>query len=308
MIDFYDKLDALYQAGDLAAVEVYINDELWRVQYDVGADSPEYAAILNELAGFMRGVSRFDEAEETFRHALSILQVKGAERSPQYATMLLNLAGLYRLTGRTGEAIELFSEAQRLLTATGETGSYAYASVLNNLALAYQDLGDYDTALHSSLEAYQLQQQLGAGTHEQATSLNNLAVICLRGNKILEAEYYIDQALAVYDRMPEANVHHAAALTTKASLLFRAGQYKEAQDLFMQARDLTEHFFGKNIEYAASERHLAMTGEALGDVTGAIRHLQEAVSVYERLLGQSHERTEDCRTMLNRLQTGERES
>jgi tetratricopeptide (TPR) repeat protein len=301
MNDFYDRLDALYQAEDLAAVESYIRGELEHIERALGSDAPEYAAVLNELAGFMRGVSRYAESENTFRQALAILQVKGAGLSPQYATILLNLAGLFRLTGRADEAVRLFQEAKRLLTATGDTNSYAYASVLNNLSLAYQDAGEFEAALQSAQEAFALQKQLGLGDHELATALNNLAVICLRSGMAIEAENYINQALAVYDGMTETDVHHAAALTTKALLLYRTGRFTDAQDLFTRARDLTVHFFGKNIEYAASERHLAMTSEALGDQPNAIEHLQEAAVVYTELLGPAHERTAACRTMLEQL-------
>ena len=58
MNEFYDGLDALYQTGDQAAVEAYIRQQLQVITDAAGPDSPEYAAVLNELAGFLRGVSR----------------------------------------------------------------------------------------------------------------------------------------------------------------------------------------------------------------------------------------------------------
>ena len=47
-----------------------------------------------------------------------------------------------------------------------------------------------------------------------------------------DAETTIDQALDAYDKMPERNIHHAAALSTKATLLYRAGNYAQGSGTF----------------------------------------------------------------------------
>ena len=215
--------------------------------------------------------------------------------------MLLNLAGLYRLTGRTGDAVSLFLEAKQLFAEAQLTREYAYASVLNNLALAYQDNGDFVAALASAREAYALILALDCGDHEIATSLSNLAAISLRAGNASDAEAYIDEALTVYDRMPEENVHHAAALNTKAALLSRAGRHREALDFYLRASDLTERFFGRNIDFAAVQRHIAVAYAALGDTSAAARHLTTALAVYQSILGQGHTRTRDCEAMLAAL-------
>jgi tetratricopeptide (TPR) repeat protein len=300
MTDFYDRLDALYQAGDLEVVEPLIRAHLRHIADTAGDNSPEYAAVLNELGSFLRGVSRYDESEQAFKRGLDILMAQDGYTS-QYAVMLMNFAGLYRLTGRADEAVKLFIEAKRLLGASGAKKDLAYAGVLNNLALAYQDAGDYEAALKTALEADELTAQLGTGDHEKAASRNNLAVLCLRAGRLREAEAYIDEALDLYDRMAETDVHHAAALTTKAALLYRAGQYQKALPLFLRATDLTAHFFGKNIEYAAGERHIAMTYEALGDSKNALVHIKSAQETYEQLLGPDHPHTAACRAIYERI-------
>ncbi len=301
MTDFYDRLDALYQAGDPEAVEPFIRAQLRHVADTAGDDSPEYAAVLNELGGFLRGVSRYDESERAFQQGLDILKAQGGHFTTQYAVMLMNFAGLYRLTGRADEAVRLFTEARQLLDASGAEKDAAYAAVLNNLALAYQDTGDFDAALQTALEADALARQLGTGDHEKAASRNNLAVLCLCAGRPREAEAYIDEALDLYDRMPEPDVHHAAALTTKATLCCRAGQFEKALPLFLRAKDLTARFFGRNIEYAAGERHIAMTYEALGDLKNALVHIASALKTYEQLLGPDHPRAAECRAMQERI-------
>ena len=83
MNTFYDKLDALYQSGDKSAAEEHIKDYLYNLQASDQESSPEYAAVLNELAGFYRGVSRYDESAERFNKALDILKASGMNPSPQ---------------------------------------------------------------------------------------------------------------------------------------------------------------------------------------------------------------------------------
>jgi tetratricopeptide (TPR) repeat protein len=301
---FYSRLDVLYQSGEPAAAEKHIRDFLDDLELLGNAGTPEYAAALNELAGYLRGASRYEESAAAFEQALEIMRHNKLEASKQYATILLNLAGLRRLTGETQKALVLFIEARDLLREADATDDYAYASVINNIALAYRDAGDYERAFITALESYELTWKLGLGDHEKATSLNNLAVICLRAGRPQEAEQYIDEALAVYNRMPEPNVHHAAALSTKASLLFRGGQYRRALDLFLRARELTERFFGRNIEYATSERSISMAYEALGETRAAAAHMKIALSLFESILGQEHDRTKDCASMLERLSAG----
>jgi hypothetical protein len=91
MNGFYEKLDALYQSGDLQAIEDYIIKYMRSLQADGKENSPEYASVLNELAGFYRGVSRYQESAEQFSKSLLILEQNGMKPSLHFATVLLNL-------------------------------------------------------------------------------------------------------------------------------------------------------------------------------------------------------------------------
>ena len=221
MNEFYDKLDELYQAGDLKAVEVFLLDAI----AGAGALSPERAGLLNELGGFYRGVSRYSESEETFRQSLDLFESIEMGATPEYATVLLNLAGLYRIKGDPDKAIELFFGAMKKLEDAGAYDSYAYVSILNNLALAYQAKDEPERALEYAAKALEKMRSGIGNEHEIASSLNNLAAINLRLGELDTADSLISEALKIYDAMEEPNVHHAAALTTKAALMCRRGGY-----------------------------------------------------------------------------------
>jgi tetratricopeptide (TPR) repeat protein len=297
----------LYRSGDPSRIEEYLRQYLYEMESTGRKLSGEYASVLNELASFYRGVSRYEESAAAFKQALELLRYIGLDKTPQDATILLNFAGLFRLKGQPHEAVEMFLDARNLLITSGMQNDYAYRSVLNNLALAYQDIGRYEDAYAAAYESYEGMCKTEASEHEIATALNNLAVIRLKMGNDAEAQILIDEALVYYDKMPEENVHHAAALSTKGSLLFRSGQHREALASFQKSLELTERFFGKNIEYAIAARNIAKTYEALDDLLPARNYILSAKTVFEQILGSDHPRTKECCSAAEQLSRKESE-
>ena len=297
MNEFYAKLDELYRKGDIEAVEEYLLNAVG----ETDESSPQRAGLLNELAGFYRGVSRYAESEKTFIQSLAIFEAAGMEATPEYATVLLNLAGLHRLTGAADKAIELFRSAMRKLEDADARDSYAYVSILNNLALAFQSNGDLTQALEYASKALELMRAGSGNEHEVASSLNNLASIRLGLGQLDTADELIAEALGIFDAMPEPDVHHAAALTTKAVLMCRKGNHLESLSDFQRALELTKRFFGENIEFAVCKRNISEVFELLGDVSSAITELSDAVRIMDKLLGSEHASVLSARNRLNQL-------
>lgn len=98
--------------------------------------------VLNELAGFYRGVSRYEDSVNAYLSALMILEAAGQRDKPSYATIGMNAAGTLRLAGRLSEAEEMFEHSLRLL----DPEDYAYASAQNNLAIVLQEQGKFKEA------------------------------------------------------------------------------------------------------------------------------------------------------------------
>ena len=298
MSEFYDKLDRLYASGDLSAVEDFLID----AAAETDENSPERAGLLNELAGFYRGVSRYVESENTFMQSLRIFESVGMGATPEYATVLMNLAGLYRMKGDADKAVNLFHNAMTSLENAGVQDSYVYVSVLNNLALAYQTRGDLTEALDYASRALELMRAHIGNEHEVATSLNNLASIHLGLGELEDAGKLISEALEMFDAMPEPDVHHAAALTTKAVLMCREGNHRESLDSFRRALELTRKFFGENIEFAICRRNISEVYELLGETPTAIAELTDALRIMKRILGPNHETVIKTQKKLEQLQ------
>ena len=282
--NYFENLDALYEAGDNTAIETYILNAMSAEDFG----SVPCAALYNELAGYYRGSGRYDESEEAFNKALRIFESISMEVSEEYATVLLNLSGLYRIMGCPGKSVDLYFGAMKKIEEAHGCDSYAYISVLNNLALAYQDIGDYYYALEYAAKALTLMRGRVLNENEIAASLNNLAMIHLNLGDIDNADRLITESLVIYDSFDKPDVHHAAALTTKGIISFRAGYHYGALDSFSKALMLTRLFFGENLEFAACKRNIADVYELLGDPVSAAAELKEAAEIMEHNLGADH--------------------
>ena len=81
----------------------------------LGADHPDTASSLNNLAELYRAQGRYEDAEPLYDQALSIRRrVLGADH-PSTARSLNNLAGLYYVQGRYSEAVPLYKEAVEIM-------------------------------------------------------------------------------------------------------------------------------------------------------------------------------------------------
>ncbi len=94
-----------------AEAEVAYGQALQRREQQLGADHPDVATSLNNLAGLYDSMGRYGEAEPLYERSLAIdEQVYGPDH-PAVATSLNNLAGLYKSMGRYGEAEPLYLRA-----------------------------------------------------------------------------------------------------------------------------------------------------------------------------------------------------
>lgn len=301
MDQFYQQLDQLFQEGDLSKIEHFLIGSMEDLRARGEQAYPELAAVMNELAGFYRGISRYAESERYFMESFALLEKMGMGKSVSAATVLLNNAGNCRLSGRYDEALKFFLQAKEILEEIGQTTDYAYTSLLNNIALVYQELGEHEKALQYSEQALAVMRRYSAAEHEIATTLNNMAAIRISMGQLDEAQRLIDEALAIYDGMPQLNVHHAAALGTQAMLWFFRKEYARAIEAYLKSLEMTRHFFGDNMESAMIHQNLARVYLSAGEQENALRVQKDAVAIMERLLDDSHPALQAARRTLEEI-------
>ena len=244
--DFLRSLDRLYQAGELDAAEAALRRELETASGDARI------SLLNELGGFYRGISRYEQSASAFQEALRLLEDGGQVGGSAYATVLLNLAGVFRLAGRQDRAERLLCRALSMLSPDND----AYVAVLNGLSLVRREQGRLEDAARLGEAALAWFARRGGYARETATAQVNQASLLLAQGDLDGAARMLDQALEYFEKQPEPDAHYAAALSAKGAVCFRRGDWGGAERAYRSAQSLTEHFFGRNSEYEAARAAL----------------------------------------------------
>ncbi|MDG2616876.1 tetratricopeptide repeat protein [Thermoleptolyngbya sichuanensis XZ-Cy5] len=112
-----------------------------QVEERLGADHPDTAASLNDLAGLYYAMGRYSEAEPLYGRSLAIYEAQLGKDHPSTATSLNNLAGLYRAMGRYSEAEPLYGRSLAIHEAQLGKDHPSTATSLNNLAGLYASMG-----------------------------------------------------------------------------------------------------------------------------------------------------------------------
>lgn len=302
MEEFFSKLDAMYGAGRLNEIEGFIKRQLARMQAE-GETGPDYATVVNELGAYYRGGSHYPESEKCFNEALEIMETSGLGETKQTATMMLNLAGTYRMTGRYALSEAKLLEAVALLEKIHMESDYAYVAVLNQLSLVYQGQGEYAKAIEVTKKVLGIVRQYAAeNKHEIATALGNLASACIAIKRLDEAQAYAEEAKEVFESMPTQSIHYPAVFSILGSIYFYKEDYGAALRNLERSLQLTEHYFGKNKDYAMVENNLARVLEAKGDLPQALSHQKLATAIMERTLGPQNKQTQLYQKQLTALE------
>lgn len=292
---FYDELDGYFARFDNEATEKFLLDALENIENSMiisagcsccgGDDSCDIEgnlseqdkewiitrsqgmiAILNELACFYRGLSRWPECIDAFTKLKAEMELCGINCSDNYALVTLNLAGAYRLMGDYDKALEAFAEARKLLEDNGSKDPYSAASLYNNEGLVYQDMQQFDKAAEHFEQALVYMRRVPNNDAEIATSLSNAAMAYYSCGNMEKAQTMLDEALTIFEGLDGGmNPHYAGALNTKALFAFRAGELELSAKTFELAIEKTRLVFGENREFVIGCRNCAFAYSKLGN-------------------------------------------
>ena len=312
--NFYDQLDGHYAAHDNEATERFLLDCLNNVENSVylapgcsccgdggscSTDNDELSegerewlvtrsqgmiAILNELACFYRGVSRWPECIDSFTRLKKEMEDCQLTATDNYALVTLNLAGAYRLMGKLDEALSAFDEAGRILEANGKNDPYSISSLYNNKGLVYQDMRDFAKASEHFEKALEYMRLVPDNDAEIATALTNAATAFYSAGDREKAARLLDESIEMFEKLDGGmNPHYAGALNTKAIFAFNAGDYETAAKTFEQAIEKTKLIFGENREFVIGCRNCSYAYSRLGNEEMSRKYGDMAAAAEARL-------------------------
>lgn len=262
---FFYELDELLAKGQGEEAIAYIQTAMEEARkLD---DTKALIAIYNEAGGLCRDFSKYEDAENYYTEALSLIIHIGAAGSESHGTTLINYGTCLANWQKYEEAIEMFSEAASILAGLGMGTDYRMAALYNNMSWVLQEQGKLEDASEYLNRALFLLNAVPDSEGEQAASLTNLANLYWEQGLLDEAKVTLLKALDIYKEQVHLRREgrYAAVIATLANIFFSEGDYERAATLCKEAMNEIEAEFGQNDAYKVIEANLQECENKLAD-------------------------------------------
>ena len=288
---FWARCKVFYDAARYATIEPLIRWALSLAEERLGADHPETAIALNNLAQLLQATNRLAEAEPLMRRALAIDEASYGPEHPNVARDLNNLATLLQATNRLAEAEPLMRRALAIDEARYGPEHPDVARRINNLAQLLQAtnrLAEAEPLLRRALAINDA--SYGSEHPDVARGLNNLACLLKETNRLAEVEPLMRRALAIFEASygPE-HPDVANSLNNLAGLLQATNRLAEAEPLMRRALAIREASYGPEHPHVAiALNNLALLLQATNRLAEAEPLLRRGVKIFEKSYGPEH--------------------
>jgi tetratricopeptide (TPR) repeat protein len=257
----------------------------------LGADHPDTAASLGNLANVLHDQGDLDGARALHERALSVREARLGGDHPDTARSLNNLAVLLHDQGDLQGARALLERALAIREARLGANHPAAAASLGNLANVLANQGDLDAARRLHERALQIREaRLGADHPDTARSLSNLATVVANEGDLDRARALLERALAISEaRLGADHPDTAQGLHELARVLHDQGDLDGARALHQRALVIYEQRLGADHPTTALSLHnLANVMHDQGDLDAARRLYERALQIREARLGADH--------------------
>lgn len=232
---FQPSLSAFEKARELAA-SLY------------GADSLQYATVLNNMAGTYRLSGVLPQAIQLFLQSLELYRECGEEDSYLYASGLNNLSLAYQQDRQFQPAIQCLEQALQIMQRLPQH-QQELAITYNNLTALYFTVGDQEKASQCAEQALAEFDKCADGDNlHYAAGLNSLAS-CLYAAGDLERALTTFQKSARYTvRYFGENIEYAITCQNMRWVHEKLGQYPQAIAALERAVSVYQHLLGADHE------------------------------------------------------------
>ena len=190
----FEEAEALYRES--LAMKQSLLDPFWSFVGAPGHEEVDAAKTVSNLATALRGLRRYEEAEQLYRQALDLRIESFGPDSKDVAGTLRNFSILLEVVGRHEQAAEFAERALRIRLDQHGPEHQSTASAHYALARATHALGRQTQAEEHYRRAMEIRRQrLGADHAATATARVGLAALLLEGGDRGPAAALLDQAL-----------------------------------------------------------------------------------------------------------------
>jgi serine/threonine protein kinase/Tfp pilus assembly protein PilF len=191
------------------------------------------AGGLIELGNSFSAKRNFEKAESYFNQAIQLARAnKGRVREMR---ALSNLGGVYISTLRVDDGLQLVQQALEFFRQGNYWRSVSFC--LTQMGRGYRRKGDYAAALQALNEKLELARQSNI-QRAVADCEGEIGALQIDQENLLTALARYDSALKYYEEI-KSPLRIVFAKFNRANILWRLGQYKEAQSLFDELSGIT---------------------------------------------------------------------
>ncbi|GBG28460.1 Kinesin light chain 3 [Hondaea fermentalgiana] len=214
------------------------------VQNDnLGADSPEAAALLTRLGVLLTEEQLYDAAVDALRSALSTLRSVYGPDDMRVAQVLGYLGNALADQGKPSEAFKALTCYEEELAITRKALPENHpdiATVLNNLACLLEDVERYDEALEAYLEALSIwrQQPDAESSEEEAIVLLNIGSLYFQKGQLEKASQYTSESIDLFKAIDASHERLPEVYTNLAVIFHSEGKIEAAMDQMRSAESV----------------------------------------------------------------------
>lgn len=224
--DILHELDKLFATNQIMEVETFLKKHLEEAKEDKNISNQ--VTILNELMGYYRDLTRYEDSINICEEAMNLLHREGMQGTIPYATTLQNVANALRAAGQLNASLSYYNTVFTMYENQLEKTDIRYASLYNNMSLLYQEMMEYEKSCDSLKKALEIVSLNPNASIEVATTHTNIGVSLLQLGKKEEARKHLIEAFLIFNRDIKKDHHYSAACAAMGDLVFSENNYNEA--------------------------------------------------------------------------------
>jgi len=290
-----EQFENHFQHGELTEALAVSQRALEIAEQNFGANHPEVALVLNNLALVDKKTGRYAEAEPLYKRALAIFEEAVGPKHPDVAIAMSNLAELYRLQGQTAQVEPLLKQALDIKQKALGPEHPSVGIANNSLAAFYVSQNRFDEATPLYEQAMKIIYNAYGPTHPLfAKTVTNVAELYSAQKKYDEAEQLFKMSLEVKEEtLGPDHPDVIRSLNGLAKLYQAQGKYAEAEELYARVLDVFKKTMEPNHpQFAEYLSNLAGLYEAQDKYAEAEVLYRQALEIFDATLEPAHHHLE----------------
>ena len=285
MNGFYDKIDNFFASKDFQAAENYMKNCLAQAEFE--DDSYATVTVCNELGGFYRAFSRYNEGIPLYEKALGCIRRLRMENTEGHGTTLLNFATTLAIVGQSDRALDAYQQAAGIFESPSYAKDFRLATLYNNMSSLYQDMKRLDESEKYLHKAMSILKTLQQSEIEMAITWSNLSGVYLSMEpaRLQDAKDAAQRAIDIFNQVSDdSDVHYAPSVSALGEVCYLEGEFQAAEAHFRKSMELSKRDYGdQTLGYATLCKNLAAALKAQGRDAEAADCLSKASAIEVRL-------------------------